>query len=282
MTGVSSDFSHVLVRVAKLLRLSESANPHEAATAAAHAQRLIDLHRLDASGIESEMAGQGQGQGQDQEQDPRILVASERPIDASKRLRDWKILLAQTVGQHNASRVQLFERAKPSGRGVEMRELIAVGMAEDIEATRVVYDALVHAVEMLCLAHGSQRSRAWRDSFRIGVVAAVEERSHASGGASVLGLGQAGSERGPVEVVPARLGRARADVQRRLAAVDSWLALRGPAGQDGQPVQSRPIRVLAGAHDFGQFAGRLLSAASERRPDTRAPVRKRSRRRPPS
>jgi hypothetical protein len=43
--------AEVFARVAKLFRLSESSNAHEAALAASRAQELIDRHKLDVNGI---------------------------------------------------------------------------------------------------------------------------------------------------------------------------------------------------------------------------------------
>ncbi len=147
----------LLDRIRRLLRLAESPNVHEAAVAAERAQELMARHRIEAAALDRGAADGG------------IVDMRDAPLEASKRLRPWKTQLGNAIARANGCRVYLLERA-----GV--RQLVLVGRPEDAELVRALYAELVPRVECLTRHHGQGRDRAFRNAFRLGVVATLHER----------------------------------------------------------------------------------------------------------
>ena len=86
--------SQIAAKVTKLLALARSSNIHEAATAAAHAQRLMARHRIDAASLGDEgvvMVGVGLTHVPERGGSPpkvtRPAVASHRPLRVSSERR---------------------------------------------------------------------------------------------------------------------------------------------------------------------------------------------------
>lgn len=145
----------VLDRVRKLLALATSPNVHEAAAAAARAQRLIAEHRLE-------------GWLDASEADP-IEDARDEPLEVARRLRRWKIVLACALADANGC------VAYTATRGDE-EAIVLVGRARDRAAVRELWDWLVKRIEWLSATHGPKKPRRWHEAFRVGVVDAVAER----------------------------------------------------------------------------------------------------------
>lgn len=157
---LTSEDRRALDRVRKLLALATSPNAHEAASAAAHAQALIDRHRLRAI-LEAETAAQA-------EEDP-ITDARDQPLEVARKIRPWKVLLALTLAQHNGCVAYTLE-------GEATQSLVLVGRAADREAVATLWAWLVRKIEWLSATHGAGRSRRWHDDFRVGAVDALAQR----------------------------------------------------------------------------------------------------------
>ncbi|MFO0560939.1 MAG: DUF2786 domain-containing protein [Polyangiales bacterium] len=149
-----------LDRVRKLLALATSPNAHEAASAAAHAQALIDRHRLRAILDEETAAHAG---------DDPITDARDQPLELARKIRPWKVLLAVTLAEHNGCVAYTLE-------GEEGQSLVLVGRAADREAVTTLWAWLVRKIEWLSATHGAGRSRRWHDDFRVGAVDALAKR----------------------------------------------------------------------------------------------------------
>lgn len=147
----------VLDRVRKLLALAGSPNVHEAAAAAARAQALISRHRLEGW-LAAEAAAK--------EKLDAIEDARDAPLEQSKRLRRWKVVLASTLAEANGCLAYTLDRG-------DERAIVLVGRAEDRDAVRVLWDGLVRRIEWLSATHGAGRSKRWHDDFRIGAVDAI-------------------------------------------------------------------------------------------------------------
>jgi Protein of unknown function (DUF2786) len=150
----------LLDRVHKLLALATSPNVHEAAQAAARAQRLIAQHRLEA------------WLAPDSDPDP-IIDAVEAPLEVSRRIRKWKVVLACALAEANGC--VAYTRA----RGGE-EAIVLVGRARDREAVGELWSWLVRRIEWLSATHGPGKPRQWHEAFRIGAVDAVVERLNAA------------------------------------------------------------------------------------------------------
>lgn len=154
----------VLDRVRKLLALATSPNVHEAAVAAARAQRLIAEHRLEAL-LAADAA---------QEQGEPIDDARDAPLEVARKLRAWKIALASALARCNGCVAYTLDQGGSSA-------IVLVGRASDRAAVRALWDWLVRRIEWLSATAGPQRSRAWHEAFRVGAVDTVAERLTAAG-----------------------------------------------------------------------------------------------------
>ncbi|MCX4247635.1 DUF2786 domain-containing protein [Paraliomyxa miuraensis] len=144
----------------KLLALATSPNPHEAALAAARAQALIEAHRLQ-EWLDAE-------QRVHEDPDP-IVDARDEPLEVSRRLRKWKVVLASTLAEANDCIAYTLEQGQE-------RAIVLVGRLRDRAAVIELWTWLVKRIEWLSATHGAGRSRQWHEAFRIGVVDAVAER----------------------------------------------------------------------------------------------------------
>ncbi len=229
------DREKVLDRVRRLLRLAESPNVHEAALAAARAQELMVRHRIEAATLDGGRDGSG------------IVDLRDEPLEASKRLRPWKTRLGDVVARANGCRVYLLDRGG-------IRSLVLVGRAEDAALVRALYESLVTRVECLTRAHGQQRARAYRNAFRLGVVATLEERlALASKAAKERALrGEVGDEG---EAPLAEAGTAIARLEARDAEVDRFME-RELGVRRGR---ARGLRADAEGYARGRIAGHTVA-----------------------
>ena len=150
----------LLSRVRKLLALAASPNVHEATSAAALAQTLIARHRLQAW-LDAEEATVA-------DPDP-IVDARDTPLDASKRLRKWKIVLASALADANGCVAYTLDRGKDQA-------IVLIGRARDRDAVLELWGWLVTRIEWLSATHGAGHDRQWHEAFRIGCVDTVAEK----------------------------------------------------------------------------------------------------------
>ena len=150
----------ILSRVGKLLALAGSPNVHEAASAAAHAQTLIARHRLQGW-LDADQAASA-------DVDP-IEDASDTPLEVARRLRKWKVVLAQTLAEANCCLAYTLRRGSDEA-------IVLVGRGRDRAAVLELWTGLVTRIEWLSATHGAGRDRKWHDGFRVGVVATLAEK----------------------------------------------------------------------------------------------------------
>jgi len=236
------DREKLLDRIRRLLRLAESSNPHEAATAAATAQALMDRHRVEAAALDDSV-------------DPGIVDHRDAPLESSKRLRPWKIELAAVLARSNDCRIYVLE-----GRATD--DLVLVGRPEDAEFVRLLYVDMVKRVEALTRRHGAGRDRAFCNGFRLGVVTTLEERLRTLEVA--LGRGDLpdldADDGPPLGAEATALARVRLDERRD--AVDRFLEqkLNLRAGK------SKSLRADAEGYASGRLVGTGLALDRARRP----------------
>lgn len=162
-----ADTDKLLDRVRKLLALADSPNVHEAASAAALAQALIDEHRLqtllDAEADDAHAA--------DALDDGRTT-----PLETGRRVRTWKTVLAAGLARLNSCVAYTTGRKKTA-------ELLVAGHPSDRVAVLEVWRWLVHRIELLSATLGPGQDRAWHDAFRIGaaeeIITRMAESQHA-------------------------------------------------------------------------------------------------------
>lgn len=234
----------VVDRIRRLLRLSTSSNPNEAAVAAALAQELMARHRIESARLLP--AGEAEN----------IRDHRDAPLEASKRLRPWKIELAGVVARANGCRIYLLERGKES-------EVILVGRTEDAELVRVLFAELVVRVESATRSGTEGRDRAFCNAFRLGAVTTIEERlrlanAEARNAALASGAGDApASAQSKASFVDEPMVYALARLDARADAVDRFMeeTLRLTRGK------SRNLRADAEGFAYGRVAGHALPLA---------------------
>jgi len=154
-------------RIRKLLALGQSSNMHEAANAAAAAQRLMEEHKLSQADLD--------------EVDPGKLTSV--PLGGDGMMAPWKFVLATAVAR------SFFCEAVGLRVG-QRRKVRIVGRQEDTEATVEVFRYLVKETDRMADEEvkdpfvvtsgrntpGGIDVRAYKDSFRRGAVQAITER----------------------------------------------------------------------------------------------------------
>lgn len=153
-----SDRSKVLDRVRKLLRLAESPNVHEAAVAAAQAQRLMMLHRIEAASIEV-----------DASEDETI---DEQEVEHRKSRSTWRWDLLWAICRPN--------RCRPWMRSKNGRYVYTVfGTRSDADTVLYLYRLIERAIEQEVKARRGTKDLYGRSechAFRQGAVVRVRAR----------------------------------------------------------------------------------------------------------
>lgn len=233
------DREKLIDRVRRLLRLAESANVHEAASAAARAQELMARHRIEAASLDTG--------GDDDVRDHR-----DAPLDASKRLRPWKTHLADAIARANGCRIYLHTRGN-------VRAIVLVGRAEDVSLVRMLFEELVKRVESMTRKHGAGRERSFCNAFRIGMVVTIGERLEAASRdarAHALERGEANDDETPLSQEATTLALARLDAREHAVErfMDETLKLeRG---------RSKGIRADAEGYALGRIIGHQVALAA--------------------
>jgi hypothetical protein len=212
----------ILERVRKLLALASSPNVHEAASAAAMAQALIERHRL-----------QSWLDARDEPSRDPIEDGLDAPLEVARKVRTWKRVLAAALADANGC----IAYTRVHG---EDEAIIVAGRAVDRQAVVELWGWLVKRIEWLSATHGAGRSRKWHDSFRVGAATAVGERL-ASVATEVRG------EHGARELVVVD-----PLIAARRQALDAYVAQHLRLGP------GRNVRVLPEAWRRGQEAAEAL------------------------
>lgn len=153
--------SEAMRKIAGLLRLAQSENAAEAATAAAHAQALMARAGIDEAALAMES-------GKPADNGPMIdSGAVDAPLDpAMARRPRWRDTLAVHVSRMNGTHAY-------TGRD---RALHLIGRAGAMEATRYMFAWLAGEVERLTDAKGRGLGVTWRNAFAMGVVDTLASR----------------------------------------------------------------------------------------------------------
>lgn len=154
---MQSDITPILSKIKKLLALSTSSNPNEAALAAAKAQELLMQHNLTMSQVQT--------------QEPSSYERS--TVQTGKRV--WRRLLLTTIAQNNFCE---------SIYNVTQHISVLIGETHNIEVVTYLYQYLIGQLEPMAVA-AHQRSiapvhgKTWFDSFYMGAVNSIHERLEA-------------------------------------------------------------------------------------------------------
>lgn len=144
------DREKILDKIKKLLALSGSSNPNEAATAAAHAQRLMDKYKIEQTMLEAA--------AEVVEEDVRDW---NDPLDGvpHKSFITWKARLGLVIGKHNGVFIW-----KNGGA------IMLVGKASDVQATRYLYAYCAREIDRLTKEHCAGEGKSYANNFRLGCI----------------------------------------------------------------------------------------------------------------
>jgi hypothetical protein len=165
-------------RIQKLLALSKSDNVNEAASAAAEAQRLMLQHKIEAADLEL--------RGADHVAEPVGEELLEGTGD-KKKSSGWRVSLAGTLSRAFNSHAYFHFKSD---------KIFIVGRHSDVQTIRYLMAYLSNEIERLCdrdwkdLIAGYKagdyddlsppNAKAWRNSFKLGAVSAIEAKLVAS------------------------------------------------------------------------------------------------------
>lgn len=223
---MSKDTDALLDRVRKLLALATSPNVHEAAAAAAKAQALIEAHRLQEA-LDAEHA---------EAEDP-ITDGREAPLESTRRLRKWKVVLAAGLAEANGCVAYTAERGRE-------KQILLAGRDSDRRAVAEIWDWLVKRIEWLSATEGAGQDRLWHDGFRIGAAEIVAAR--------LARAGEEARQDARARLQSAALVKVEQALATRRAAVDRY------AEEQLRLKRGRGIRVDAEAYAQGRKAGARL------------------------
>ncbi len=158
-----------LAKAAKLLRLAQSDNPHEAALAASRAQEIMDRFKLTHDDVKD-------GGSTPASSEP-VRHFAEDPLDA--KTDRWRGQLAVSVTKSNQC---LCYHAR-SGYAL-------IGRASDVMACRYIYQWLTREIERLAAAHCAGNGRTYWNNFRLGAVETVARKLRESKAQTVAAVKQ--------------------------------------------------------------------------------------------
>jgi hypothetical protein len=229
----------VLDKVRKLLKLAQAnTNPHEAASAAARAQQLIDEHNL------THMLLQMDGtEPAEQEEDIFDFKQKDAPLYTGKKLDRWRVYLAMHISDANSCRIYIMP-----GRSIEI-----VGRPSDAETVRYLYAWLSHETVRLSEDHGAGCGVTWKNNFRLGVVDTLGRKLRESRREFVQ------AQRDAVSVSTTALVRvntALAKIEERGKSVKTWMDTNMKLGGSWRTHNPKSDH---GARSRGQEAGKSIN-----------------------
>lgn len=169
-----SDKESIIERVKKLLALSTSSNPHEAATAAALANKLILQHALS----QHELLGTSE-----------TPIYDKEPVFSTKRVTMWKYNLLMVLAKNYGCKVIICDKAKDIFADKFSRtetNYRLIGAPSDIEVIKYLFSYLTMMTEILVklnsAQHKSDRSQGKiiANSYAEGIIRGIDLQLEAS------------------------------------------------------------------------------------------------------
>lgn len=145
----------VIKRVRQLYKLAGSTtSEHEAATAIAAAEKLMQAHRLEQADLEDK---------------PEAAVAHTEPLASAKRVPTWVGRLCVVLARHYGCAVLNCAGA-----------IRVFGTPSDVILLRVQYENVHRQIVRLAGRNASDKGRSYANAYRIGLVTTVAERLRAA------------------------------------------------------------------------------------------------------
>ena len=155
---MTTDITPILTKIKKLLALSTSSNPNEAALAAAKAQELLMQHNLTMSQIETH--------GQESQYCEAFVKTGSRV---------WQRLLLAVIARNNFCESIYDPR---------MKSAVLIGEPHNQEVVIYLHQYLVGQLETMAavaykLSGTRVHAKSWLDSFYVGAINSIHERLEA-------------------------------------------------------------------------------------------------------
>lgn len=198
-------YDEALQKAVKLLRLSQSSNPNEAALAASKAQEIIDRYQIESTALNLD------GQAPDEP----IKDFNADPLEPGRKLDSWKWRLFLVIGKANGCKGYL------SGRG----GIAVVGRPSDVATVRYFFAWLVQEVNRLAERDCRGNGRTYANNYRHGVIDTLGQRLNAQRRETQEQM------RKEIELMPevaqslalVRLNSAIAQVEKRETQAADWM-----------------------------------------------------------
>lgn len=155
-------------KVAKLLRLSKSENPNEAALAASRAQEIMDRFKIESMSLEYEQTGAIKN-------DEPINIFEHDPLDPGTGKRSvWKGRLAVVISRLNQCKVYTNGGA-----------IVIVGRPSDVSTVRYLYAWMVREITRITDRDCAGCGRTYYNNFRNGAVDTISAKMNEASKATV-------------------------------------------------------------------------------------------------
>jgi hypothetical protein len=154
-------------KIRKLLRLSESANVHEAALAAARAQEIMTRYQISSVPVETEASASNEP----------IRDFCDDPLESNNSRVTWKSRLACAIARENAC------KGYTCGGDINI-----VGRPSDVSTVRYLYGFLVREVDRITRRECVGNGRTYANNFRIGCVETVSSKLQEQRGQTVAAV----------------------------------------------------------------------------------------------
>lgn len=201
-------YDEALEKAAKLLRLAQSSNPHEAALAASRAQDLMQRFQIDNA--LAELAATGNGVGQPQEE---VKDFGFDPLDKAGRLERWK-------GQLGLGLAKLHGCSCYRSGG----DLKLIGRASDVSTVRYMFSWLNREIKRLAAEDCRGCGITYAKDFKLGAVETIVARLREQAGLTrkaAVAEAQSQVESGNALAL-VRMSQALERVEKRLADAEAY------------------------------------------------------------
>ena len=236
----------ILLKIRKLLSLSNSDNVNEAALAAARAQELMDKYGIEKAQAEIQTGFE------DPEEKEDIKNFSEIPegwVDTSQKMTKWKIHLFCGIAKYNSCKG--FSSYRGQGRSIEV-----IGRPSDVETTRYMYTYIMKEICNLRNKNSRGLGKTWSNNFCIGAVQGILERINESRNHMRAKMAVDAQRAGGTALMV--LDKAIAKVDKKLADVETFTQNNLKL----QYTKGPTIRYNSTAREVGKQASKSISLSS--------------------
>jgi hypothetical protein len=161
----------------KLLRLSQSSNPHEAALAAQRAQEILTKFDISQAMLEESKTD---GTKMDPEEPIFDMAKKGEFLDSmGNNLVGWKSRLAMEIGKANGCFCYIAmipQQRKDWGPIQNKKHISLIGRQSDITVVNFLYQHCSREVERITRENGKGKGKNWSTQFRHGMVDTICER----------------------------------------------------------------------------------------------------------